>query len=110
VAGVQTAFKQKSLSSGHSGHRPGFVRQPFLTYLGHHPECAIISLVHNGWRISLFEGEDIGELFDLNNDPIEMNNLWAEPNVAEKKFDMLYILALQQLKLRDRSLCATAQA
>jgi hypothetical protein len=79
-------------------------------YLHGDAQSATLTLVHNGWRISIFEGEDIGELFDLNNDPDEMSNLWAEPNAAAKKSDMLHLLALQQLKLRDRSLCATAQA
>jgi arylsulfatase A-like enzyme len=79
-------------------------------YLHGDAQSATLSLVHNSWRISIFEGEDIGELFDLDNDPNEMSNLWVEPNAAAKKSDMLHLLALQQLKLRDRSLCATAQA
>jgi arylsulfatase A-like enzyme len=73
-------------------------------------QCALLTLIHKDWRISIFEGEEIGELFDLNDDPNEMNNLWAEPNFAAKRSEMLHLLALQQLKLRDWSLCATAQA
>jgi len=108
---VPIGMQGVDLFAADTENRPVLIEdQGTQIYVHGDSQCAIISVVHDGWRISLFEGEDIGELFDLNNDPIEMNNLWAEPNMAAKKFDMLYILALQQLKLRDRSLCATAQA
>jgi arylsulfatase A-like enzyme len=108
---VPIGMQGVDLFSAGAENRPVLIEdQGTQIYVHGDPECAISSLVHKGRRLSIFEGEGLGELFDLNNDPIEMNNLWAEPNVADKKSAMLHLLVFQQLKLRDRSLCAPAQA
>ncbi|MGB0577991.1 MAG: sulfatase/phosphatase domain-containing protein [Alphaproteobacteria bacterium] len=108
---VPIGMQGVDLFAADTENRPVLIEdQGTQIYVHGDSECAILSLVHEGWRLSLFEGEEIGELFDLNNDPSEMNNLWSAPIVADKKSALLHLLALQQLKLRDRSLCATAQA
>lgn len=108
---VPIGMQGADLFAADTENRPVLIEdQGTQIYVHGDSECAILSLVHEGWRLSLFEGEEIGELFDLNSDPGEMNNLWSSPKVADQKSTMLLLLALQKLKLRDRSLCATAQA
>lgn len=98
---------------------PDAVNQPVLiedsgggTTSDPEARCAIFSLVHEGWRLSLFEGSELAELYDLGRDPHELDNLWAnsDPNILSKKTLMLQLLALSQLGLRDRTLLSTNQA
>ena len=41
------------------------------------------------WKLVHFLGEPFGQLFDLANDPAELNNLWDDPDSVEIKRDML---------------------
>tara|TARA_Y100000590_G_C15598612_1_gene969100 strand:+ start:41 stop:247 length:207 start_codon:yes stop_codon:yes gene_type:complete len=41
------------------------------------------------WKIVTYHGYSTGELYDMQNDPGEFNNLWNEPNWAEVKLDLL---------------------
>jgi arylsulfatase A-like enzyme len=40
------------------------------------------------WRLSVYAGEDWGELYNLQKDPNETHNLWDEPNAREAKLAM----------------------
>jgi len=44
------------------------------------------------WKLTHFSGEDFGQLFDLNNDPGEVRNLWDETNSASIKREMRDVL------------------
>jgi arylsulfatase len=44
------------------------------------------------WKLVHFLGESFGQLFDLANDPGELNNLWNNPAFAERKREMLDVL------------------
>ena len=39
-----------------------------------------------------FLGEENGQLFDLQADPDEVNNLWSNPKHAEKKQELLNVI------------------
>ncbi|MDA1137892.1 MAG: sulfatase-like hydrolase/transferase [Planctomycetota bacterium] len=41
------------------------------------------------WKLVHFLGEPFGQLFDLENDPDEVNNLWDDSNYFIKKFELL---------------------
>ncbi|MCL2664114.1 MAG: sulfatase-like hydrolase/transferase [Defluviitaleaceae bacterium] len=41
------------------------------------------------YKIVVFHGQKLGELYDLNTDPAELNNLWDSPGHAEAKIEML---------------------
>lgn len=43
------------------------------------------SYVNERYKLTVYREEDYGELFDLHEDPDEVNNLWDEPAVAELK-------------------------
>lgn len=72
--------------------------------------ASILSLVTERWRLSLFEGLDWGELYDLQNDPHELDNRWDDPDCREVRGELQRRLAQRLVALRDRSLLATARA
>ena len=41
------------------------------------------------WKLVHFIGETFGQLFDLKNDPDEMNDLWNDPNHQVQKDQLL---------------------
>jgi len=41
------------------------------------------------WKLVVYTGEPMGELFDLKNDPGEKHNLFHEPRYQETKFELL---------------------
>jgi arylsulfatase A-like enzyme len=68
------------------------------------------TLVHDGWRMTVFEGSELGELYDLGADPSELSNLWADPASAARKADHHAATRPTQIALRDTSLQPTHQA
>jgi len=41
------------------------------------------------YKLTVFEGETIGELFDLESDPGEFVNLWDNPNSSSLKWELM---------------------
>ncbi|MDG1431519.1 MAG: sulfatase-like hydrolase/transferase [Paracoccaceae bacterium] len=68
------------------------------------------TLVHDGWRMSVFEGSDLGELFDLSMDPDELENRWSDASAAGQKMMMMQLLVDMMITLRNTSLVSTHQA
>ncbi|MCE8023920.1 sulfatase family protein [Billgrantia aerodenitrificans] len=71
---------------------------------------SIVSLVTERWRLSLFEGHEGGELYDLETDPDELDNRWDDPVCRETRLELQHRLGQRLVALRDRSLVATARA
>ena len=44
------------------------------------------------WKLVHFLGEPFGQLFDLVNDPGEVDNLWDDPAHADRKQELLNLL------------------
>ena len=61
------------------------------------------TLVTDRWRISLFCGLDWGELYDLENDPKELNNLWESEAHRSDRASLIEQLAQELMKADDRS-------
>ncbi len=90
---------------------PVLIEDPGIgIYFDPDADTSIRSLVHDGWRMSVFEGSDLGELYDLEADPQELTNLWAAPEGQARKLQMLQQMVQRQIGLRDKSLLATNQA
>ena len=52
------------------------------------------------WKLALCAGDE-GELFDLNNDPHELNNLYGDPTHRDRIIDMSARLRIWQLETGD---------
>lgn len=95
------------------GNEPVLIEDPGMgVYRDPDARTSIRTLVYDGWRLSIFEGSELGELYDLAADPTELTNLWASREHAAqgKKTEMLFLMAQTQLALRDRTILATNQA
>ena len=62
------------------------------------------------WRMTLYDRTEWGELYDLENDPSELVNLWDDPDAGAAKAECLERLARQQMALVDRSPFPTNRA
>jgi len=61
------------------------------------------TLVTPRWRITIAHDEPWGELYDLRNDPHEMDNLFDEPGHRGVRGELMERLAYRQMELTDRS-------
>src|SRR5690606_9037592 len=51
--------------------------------------CKLRSLLTGSHRISVYQGTEWGELYDLQADPLEQNNLWDDPSSRDLKTRLL---------------------
>ena len=58
------------------------------------------SIIHDRWKLNLCSG-DQNELFDLNNDPYEENNLFNEPDQKDRITDMTARIRIWQNRTGD---------
>jgi arylsulfatase A-like enzyme len=61
------------------------------------------TLVTPRWRMTIAHGEAYGELYDLKNDPDEMDNLFEDAAHRGVRAELMEELAYRQLELADRS-------
>jgi arylsulfatase A-like enzyme len=73
-------------------------------------EMAMRTLVDQRWRITYYRGVPWGELFDRNNDPNEMDNLWDDPAAAGAKRELTERLVHKMMELAERSPLPTRSA
>jgi arylsulfatase A-like enzyme len=67
------------------------------------------TIIHLQWRMSMYVGKCQNELFDLENDPGEMTNLWDSESHQEIKADLIEKLANLEIEVADRVPLPTAQ-
>ena len=68
------------------------------------------TLIHDGWRLTQFMGEDKGELFDRNTDPHEMNSLWSDPAARGRLLDMKDRMLSERMRLTDTTMLSPFMA
>ncbi len=83
----------------HQRPHPGFGGSP-----------RVHSIVERRWRLSVFHGQDWGELYDLEADPGEFRNLWDDPDTATEKVRLMERLLREEIAAVDRSPLPTARA
>lgn len=62
------------------------------------------------WRLSRYRGSDFAELYDLENDPHEMRNLWNDPEHQGVKGELLGAMVMQMIENQETSPLPTAFA
>src|SRR6185295_9719473 len=55
------------------------------------------TLVTARHKLTVYGGQSFGELFDLENDPHELRNRWADPDAASLKQELILELVQQEL-------------
>jgi len=68
------------------------------------------SLIEGPYRLSVYEQGTWGELYDLHNDPDELNNLWDDPKHANTKAQLLHSLSRTMIAHSETSPNPTALA
>jgi len=67
----------------------------------HHHERGTVNLrtyINKRYKITVYENMQCGDLFDLQNDPKELCNLWDNPDYSEIKSKLLYEFVLAEMK------------
>ncbi|MCK9511127.1 MAG: sulfatase-like hydrolase/transferase [Pigmentiphaga sp.] len=72
-------------------------------YLGFERPVRARTLVTARHRLTLYRDADWGELYDLQEDPQERRNLWADPGSAAVRLELTELLAHQLLEKDDQS-------
>jgi arylsulfatase A-like enzyme len=70
-------------------------------YFDQPPPARCHTLVTEQYRLTLYHGNDWGEMYDLIDDPDEIINLWDDPAHKETRSNMLETLARRQMALVD---------
>lgn len=76
-------------------HHKDYVRSSFYNTLENRPEegqtdPAFATMIRDErFKLVEYHGHEMGELFDLKNDPNEFNNLWDDPDYHDVRFRMM---------------------
>ena len=68
------------------------------------------TLVDRRWRLSVFDGVEWGELYDLEADPGEYHNRWDDPTASEVKARLIERLLREEIAHIDRVPMPTGRA
>ena len=113
-AGLQTYFGNQGhdLFDANLAPREGILIDDHGMAVFKDPEAkaGLMSYITDKWRLSVWEGSDWGELYNLAEDPEEMTNLWSDPDHGAMRQSLLHRLLREMISLRDRSLTPTSLA
>ncbi len=111
-AGLQSYFGMQGKDLFDDDPRSGILIDDHGMAVFKDPEAkaGLMSYITDQWRLSVWEGSDWGELYDLVNDPHEMTNLWEVAEHAQIRQRLLHCLLREMIALRDRSLTPTSLA
>ena len=70
---------------------------------GLEPPVRLKTLVTEDWRVSLYDGSDLAEMYNLRNDPHEMRNLWNNPDYIAVQADLMERMAREMIYYTDLS-------
>ena len=71
--------------------------------LGFETAPRLRTLVTRRWRLTIAHDDPWGELYDLENDPHEMDNLFDDPAHRGVRGELMEKLAYREMALADRS-------
>jgi len=94
IAGDDTAIRRDSMIIEDDQQR---------TSMGFSGAPRLRTIVTERWRMTIAHNDPWGELYDLENDPHEMYNLFDDPGYRPVRADLMERLAYRQMELADRS-------
>lgn len=59
------------------------------------------TFIRDGWRLSLWQGMDGGQLYNLNDDPHELRNLWFDRDYAAERASLTEAMLREMIRLGD---------
>lgn len=91
-----------------AGRRAVMIEQESdVGYLGFDPgvpgPLRVRTLISGNWRLSVWAGFEWGELYDLENDPQELHNLWDAPACAAQRAALMEAMARELIDRQDSS-------
>ena len=103
--GIQGISLMPAIGGGDGGGRGAQVIEDDQqrAVLGFAAPPRLRTLVTRRWRMTVADGDPWGELYDLDNDPHEMHNLFAEESARAVRGELMEELAYRQMELADRS-------
>ena len=109
--GMQGQDISAVLASGDSRHDCLVIeQQTSRPYMGLTGSVRVRTFQDRRWRMTLWEGQDFGELYDLDNDPGEIVNLWKAPEHRTVRMDLMERMTWKLFELQDRSPLQTGEA
>jgi len=71
------------------GYHRAFVRSEYHDALAQ-PEPSHANMIRDDrFKLVVYHGHEIGELYDLQNDPDEFHNLWVDPAYRDVRYDLM---------------------
>jgi arylsulfatase A-like enzyme len=106
--GMQGVTLLPAMEGGATGHDALVIEEHQRRgYMGFGNNFRARSLMTEDHRLTLYEGVEWGELYDLKNDAAEMRNLWDDPAAAHRRHELTERLARKLMELSDTSPLAT---
>jgi arylsulfatase A-like enzyme len=106
--GMQGINLLPSIEGANTGHDSWVIEEHQRRgYMGFKNNFRARTLITRDFRLTLYEGVQWGELYDLANDPHELNNLWDDPQSRHRRHELTEALARQMMELADTSPLAT---
>ena len=106
--GMQGVNLMGAVNGGATGHDSVVIEEHQRRgYMGFKNNFRARTLITEDERLTLYEGADWGEIYDLTRDPDEMNNLWNDPSIKSRRHELTERLVRRMMELADSSPLAT---
>ena len=106
--GMQGHSLLRALDGHDTGHDSMLIEEHQRRgYMGFKNNFRARSLITDNARLTLYEGVEWGELYDLTGDPYELNNLWEDPRALNRRHELTDRLARKMMEMADTSPLAT---
>ena len=70
---------------------------------GHELRGRVRTLMGGGWRLTVYDGVEQGYLYNLNDDPNEVDNLWDDPSAQPVRSEMMERLVREMIAHSETS-------